>query len=281
MARGDGRRSWLTLFLKSGRGSRGISREIVAWFSETCQKEVRSSYLRQNLGLITARIAGRFVDRVDSVGFSMGSMYFEGDSWSESVLTSALFKRCTFVNVDLSGASWTACRFVECNVDGLILDSRSCLRGTTFDSSCLVTGVLKKASDDDMRMKSYVPDECRSQLEREGAVFEVEEVPAPALKPIPAQVRKMLDAFFRIFSRNSGANENVLRLRMGARFTDFRRNLLPTMLRHGVVRKVDYDGSGQQERFELCFPIESILRAEDPLSIAPRNLKDFWGSLRE
>jgi len=257
------------------------ARELVAWFSETCQKEVRSTYLKQNLGLITARIAGRFIDVVDRVGISMESMYFEGDSWTESILAHALFTKCTFVNVDLSGASWTDCRLVGCNVDGLILDGKSCLRGTTFDPSCLVTGVLKRTPDDDMRMKSYVPDECRAQLEREGAIFEDDEVVAPVSKPIPEQERKMLDAFFRIFGRNTGANENMLKLKLGARFTNFRKNLLPLMLRHGVVRKVDYDGSGQQERFELCFPIESILRAEDPSAIAPRNLKEFWTSMRE
>jgi hypothetical protein len=256
------------------------SREIVAWFSETCQREVRSTYLRQNLGLITARIAGRFVDVIDSGGFSMESMYFDGDSWNESMLAHAIFTKCTFVNVDLSGASWTNCRFVGCNVDGLILDSKSCLQGTSFDSSCLVTGVLKRTSDDDTRMKSYVPDECRALLEREGAIFEIDEPNAQILKPIPEQDRKMLDTFFRIFSRNTGANENVLRLKLGARFTNFRKNLLPLMLRHNVVREVAYDGSGQQQRFELCFPIESILRAEDPLAIAPRNLKEFWESIR-
>jgi hypothetical protein len=257
------------------------SREVVGWFSEICQSEVKSSYLRQNLGMISARIAGRFADLKAFPGFVMNSMYFEGDSWKGSVLKQSSFSRCTFMNVDLSGAIWTHCRFAECNVDGLILDDKSRLDGTVFNLGCMVMGVLMRAADDDSRMKNYVPEQCQSQLERVGAIFEAEATQGPSLKPIAEETRKMIDSFFRIFSRNTGANENVLKMKLGARFTTFWKNLLPLLLRHGVVRKANYVGSGQQERLELCFPIETVLRAEDPLSVAPRNLKEFWEDLRE
>ena len=261
--------------------SYGKSREFVAWFSETCQREVRSSYLRQNLGMITARIAGRFVDAKDLTGFTMDSMYFEGDSWRESVLKNSSFTRCTFMNVDLSGVSWTNCKFSDCNIDGLILDDKSRLDRTIFSAACIVMGVLTRTTDDDSRMKNYVPEQCQLMLERAGAKIEEESTPVLTLAPIPEETRRMIDTFFRIFSRNTGANENVLKMKLGTRFTNFRRNLLPIMIKSGVVRKVDYDGSGQQERFELCFPIETILRAENSSAAVPRNLKEFWEVLRQ
>jgi hypothetical protein len=208
-------------------------------------------------------------------------MYFEGNSWKGSALKQGSFTRCTFMNVDLSGASWTNCRFVECGIDGLTLNEESHLDGTVFDPACVVMGVLIRTAEDDSRMRSYVPDQCRAQLERVGAAFETETTPGPSLTPIPDEVRKTLDAFFRIFSRNTGASENVVRMKLGPRFTNFSRKLLPLLLRRNVVRKADYVGRGQQERFELCFPIETILRAEDSSSVAPRNLKAFWEDIRQ
>jgi len=231
--------------------------------------------------MITARIAGRFVDPMEAPGFAMSSMYFEGDSWKDSVLRDSSFDRCTFMNIDLSGASWADCRLVECNIDGLILDDKSRLTGTQFDPACVVMGVLMRAADDDSRMKNYIPEQCQAQLARIGAIFLDEAIPGPSLTPIPEEMRRMLEAFFRIFTRNTGANENVLRMRLGARFANFSKKLSPLLLRHNVVRKADYVGKGQQERLELCFPIETILRAEDPSSVAPRNLKEFWKDLRQ
>jgi uncharacterized protein YjbI with pentapeptide repeats len=261
--------------------SQSKSRELISWFSETCQRELRSSYLKQNLGMITSRMSGRCKDATGTTEFAVDSMYFEGDSWKESVLKGSSFRRCTLTNVDLSGAIWENCKFAECNIDGLVIDDKSRLTGTVFDASCIVMGVLVRSSDDDTRMKNYVPKQCQLMLERVGAKFEVETAPGLTSKPVPDETRRILNSFFRIFSRNTGANENVLRMRLGARYATFRKNLLPAMTRYGIVREVEYDGSGQQERFELCFPIEVILRAEDHAAAAPRNLKEFWESLRQ
>ena len=83
-----------------------------------------------------------------------------------------------------------------------------------------------------------------------------------------------------MFNRNSGVTDNVAKLKLGARYSLFRKELLPLMLKHNVVRGTEYYGGGQQERWELSYPLETVLRAEDPTAAVPENLKEFWEQLR-
>jgi hypothetical protein len=86
--------------------------------------------------------------------------------------------------------------------------------------------------------------------------------------------------FLRIFSRSSGTTENVITLKLGPHLHLFNKVLLPALLKNGVIRSAEYHGSGAQERYELSFPIDTILQAEDPSGTAPAQLKSFWNGLR-
>ena len=116
-----------------------------------------------------------------------------------------------------------------------------------------------------------------------GAVFErpAEVQLALDLHPIPNEVRSILTRFLRIFARNSGATGNVIKMKLGAQENLFRIKALdPSMRKHGVIRRTDYRGSGAQERYELAFPVDTILAGENPSGTAPAGLKAFWSDLR-
>jgi hypothetical protein len=74
--------------------------------------------------------------------------------------------------------------------------------------------------------------------------------------------------------------ENVAKMKLGARYSLFRNELLPKLIKYAVVRATEYVGGGQQERWELNSPLETILRAEDPVAPVPEHLKEFWNELR-
>jgi hypothetical protein len=263
--------------------SRQQAEDIVARLGKLTTSELRSTYLKQNAGTIAAQLATRLGN--DEAGaFEFDSMYFEGDLWSDSALKGSRFKKCTFIGIDLSNARWEDCSFESCDFDGLIFNERTQLEGCRFAGDCSVLGVLKRREGEEQGLKNFVFEECRHYLEELGAQFESAEpikLQVHPLKPVPKEKKQALDIFFRIFNRNSGVTENVAKLKLGAgRYSLFRKELLPQMLKHNVVRATEYTGGGLQERWELTNPLEIILRAEDPSSSAPESLKEFWKHLR-
>ena len=61
----------------------------------------------------------------------------------------------------------------------------------------------------------------------------------------------------------------------------FRNSVLPMLIDYGLVRKTDYRGKGHQARFELAYPVEQILKAENLEASLPNNLVGFWEKLRD
>jgi hypothetical protein len=67
-------------------------------------------------------------------------------------------------------------------------------------------------------------------------------------------------------------NENVLRQRLGTRFSAFESIVLPALLESGVVEQVQYLGSGSQRRFRLAVPMKVI---EQGLMVSSGSFADF------
>jgi hypothetical protein len=258
-------------------------KSILERLNQMTGAEVRSTYLKQNAGLLASQLASYHSDEI--INYEFDSMYFEGEEWSASQLREARFDRCTFTDIDLSGATWTDCMLAQCRVDGITLDHRTILKGTHFDAASVVVGVLRSSDDGDHRMRNYVPDECREILSQHGAVVETQEIEASRRKlaPVPKEKRKALDSFLRIFARNSGATEGVMKMKLGAKYGQFHSKILPLLLDHGVVRRTNYVGGGTpQERYELNHAVDTILKAEDPdAPLVAEGLKNFWNGLRD
>ena len=254
-------------------------RKIVTQLGQMTTSELRSTYLKQNAGLLTSQLVRRLGDE-DMQGLSFDSMYFEGSEWSGSSLFRIEFRKCTFLGIDLSGSVWKECRFINCLVEGLAFDNDTTLHGCIFDEGCRVEGLLNTALENTMRV--YVPEICREILEQRGAIFTEEKVApvTPAPKPIPENTKAAINKFLRIFSRNSGAPEGLIKLKLGQHIHQFESVVLPELLKHAIVRETEYRGKGHQKRYELSYSVDSILKAEDASAPVPPNLISFWAELR-
>lgn len=251
---------------------------IISSLSAMCRTEVRSTYLKQNAGLIAARLAVT-VPKIENLLFE--SIYFEGDHWLGGSLLKARFSRCVFNGVDLRGCDWRECLFEKCDLQSLTIDEVTRLDGCRFDGATRVTGLLESHEGEDS-MPRFVPDVCEELLEKRGAIFEraSETQLSLDLRPVRPDIRAALNRFLRIFNRNTGTTGNTIKLKLGPQTHLFNKVLLPVLLEHSVVRSTEYHGSGAQKRYELAFPIDTILAAEDPSGPAPAELKSFWEALR-
>ena len=252
--------------------------KLIANLSTLAAKEVRSTYLKQNLGLIASNIASAS-ERL--AGVKLEGMYFEGDEWKGSRVRAATFERCTFIDVDLDDCVWDDCHFISCQVEGLTYNNTTKLDGSSFDENCHVSGILSHDGSP-TSLRSYVPHRCQAILESLGVHFpQDEQTQSVQLRPIRNDLRACLEAFLRIFSRTTGATENTIDRKLGTRFPLFRKSMMPTLIGYGLVRKTDYRGRGHQDRFELAYPVEQILKAENPEAAVPSILIRFWDKLRD
>jgi hypothetical protein len=149
-----------------------------------------------------------------------------------------------------------------------------------FLGTSYVLGILETHRDEVGGFRDYVPEHCNKILQDRGAKFETEAGEPRVITLVPEDRRKMLDTFLRIFTRNSGATEEVMHVKLGKRYSKFEDEILPLLTEYDVIRPTEYRGSGHQRRFELNFPLEQILKAEDPDALVPQNLKGFWAKMR-
>lgn len=81
-------------------------KEIIDRFNHMTRTEVRSSYLKQNAGLLSSQMADLH-GHEEKVAFGFNSMYFEGDDFRNAHIDGSSFAKCTFMNVDISGSQIT------------------------------------------------------------------------------------------------------------------------------------------------------------------------------
>jgi len=258
-----------------GAGSRNNARDLVQTLSDLCVTELRSGYFKQNAGLVAGELA-----RAAGSDLKFDSMYFEGEVFRASAIANAGFKRCVFNDLVMTDSNWTDCKFVECEVLGISVQNTR-LDRCTFEDSCRVVGVLRGGNPDE-EFRTYVPETCEQILAACGALFpkSTSFQRRAGIGPVPAPRRQALEKFLRIFERNTGAVENVIKLKLGQRIHELDKEVLPALQKYGLVRKTTYRGRSGQDRYELCFPLETILQAEDPDATAPAQLIAFWQELR-
>jgi hypothetical protein len=255
--------------------TQGQAHDLTALLSELCVSELRSGYMKQNAGLIAGGLA-----RIAPKDMKLDSMYFEGDILQASRLECIEFRRCMFNDFVLTDSDWRDCRFQECEVLGIAVRNAR-LEGCVFDEKSRVVGVLRGGGGDE-EFRTYVPETCERILSDCGAKFQKPTLfpPREPIPPVPDHRRQSLERFLRIFERNTGAVQSVIQLKLGQKLSVFEKEVLPALLRHQVIRQTTYRGRGGQNRYELCFPLEVLLQAEDPDSAAPSQLIAFWQELR-
>jgi hypothetical protein len=70
-------------------------------------------------------------------------------------------------------------------------------------------------------------------------------------------IRRLLS----VFGRSLATSENVLTMKLGVQAPWFFSDLLPDLMRIGVVSEVPHRGSGGQRRFKLGLPLGDISNA--------------------
>ena len=223
------------------------------------QQGPSASYAAENAGALIIRILTAVSD---GEGLSLRGIYFRPDSLRGLRLRNVFFVGCGFANSSLEHSELRDISFRECSFDqlGLSLDLK--VRDVRLDE-CTVSRVVstKEHTVYDPKGIFVALRDIGFEVDRpKGTEAEVEEADQYAM---------LAERVLRTFLRVTAVNQGTLERRLGAQSGAFFKDVLPSMVKLGILKEVKYKGRGQpQRRFKLGV---SMLRVEKCLAEGGRS----------
>jgi hypothetical protein len=91
------------------------------------------------------------------------------------------------------------------------------------------------------------------------------QMPLDGVEPgiVSDEATKVLRRALRLYQRSSEINSGTFSTKLGAQASVFDNDVLPVLLRLGIVKDVQYAGRGTQQRYRLTVSPEEVQRALD------------------
>jgi hypothetical protein len=214
---------------------------------DLADKESVSSLVRENCGALAIGLAER------AGPTEMRNMSFPEDALRARSLTRATICSSYFQGTSLVGATLQDCRFIDCSFERLEIGE-----GDTFSSAledCTVSMVVRLDKDEQV----FDPVQIRTLLERVGLRSDTaQQVPLDLAHAEPEEGLVLVERSLRLFLRANQVNEDVIRTKLGVKASLFFDDVLPDLIRAGVVEQIPYLGHGSQRRFKLGVHMERL-----------------------
>lgn len=236
--------------------------EAIRYLLELSQRDHATSFARENCAAIVIRLLdGHTKSQTVAQAHHLISLTFSADALRGRRLSHVIFEDCYFQSTSLAGTSLIRCIFRRCRFETLEFHSTTGVQECTLDG-CDIGSAVRPENEmrifDPAAIDRYVVAEgftlAASMPTRDGLLTEAE----------PDERTVLVQRALRLFLRNTHVNESAIRIRLGVKANEFVDDLLPLLLRVGILEEVQYHGSGKQRRFRLCVPmqrIDKVLRA--------------------
>lgn len=230
-------------------------KETEKFLYELCDNEGPSSYVRENLGsIIIALVSGHNESLIN-----INNLILPQNSLSSIKLSNIIFTKCYFQNTSLENASITNCKFLKCTFDRIEFYYSTVIKNCELHE-CSVNSVYEEKSDhsyydpiqiNNLILKySFVIKENDKQIKID---FEKE-------KSIDEKLA-LTEKIIRRFIKSTQINENIIKVKLGKLYNTFENEVLPDLIKTGILMQIEYYGSGSQRRFKLGKNMEEIERA--------------------
>jgi len=210
-----------------------------------------TSYTKENAGLLLARIFGEQCME----GVTVESLMFPSDSLRSNRFNNMTFRDCHFKSTSLAGSELNNIKFERCRFDRLELPDVLSIHGCLLDR-CEVDNLFVSSQD----LNLFDPGSINYHLNRIGFALIDSEHEGSMTEELQGMDQKteLAEHALRAFMRSTHINENVFKLKMGRRGSEFFQNVLPVLLEEGILKEVQYKGSGGQRRFKLNVPMRNL-----------------------
>ena len=222
-------------------------------------REWKPTYLQQNLGtMIPFMIDG--VDFPTTASFA-GKVIYSSLALENTRIGDFTFKDGTFVNASLRGAQWHDVRLETMALGELQLDRDASFTNVTL-VRCAVEGIRVQSKDED-ELREYAPTRIRRELEKIGLQIVDEELPIDVVDEVTDSPNvRLLRKLLRMFHRTTIVSDETLRTRFGSDYIALEGQLIPLLLKYGVVEERKWRGSGNHNAWTLAVSLDDFLAGE-------------------
>ena len=215
-----------------------------------------TSFVVSNISAVILQL----LDRVSSSMLTLNMYSFPMQSLRNITLRDVIFKNCHFGMSSLGGCKLERVRFEECSFDKIMIDSVGTIHDVEF-VDCNINAVLKDERD----YRGWAPEECIQRLEMIGCNVINSGVALPpsnnseeySYDPRIESIEKIITAFLR---RNS-ISENVIRMKLGNKASEFLTCVIPDLIKLNVMAKREASGGSTQSFYGFCVALSIVRHA--------------------
>jgi uncharacterized protein YjbI with pentapeptide repeats len=220
-------------------------RQIVNHLVEVALMDGQVSFTQENCtSLVLALLSGS-----DGTGVVLRRMSFPPNALRDLNLNGVIFENCFFNPTGLDHSTLGSCRFERCHFTRLETFGNTRLNDVTLSESPVDVLFLT-----DRALTFFEPAAVRRQLTQLGftvpeATAELPLDPAPRVERDDALVQ--FDKLLRCFMRSTHMSEGVIHAKLGGVANRFIGEVIPELLRAGILAEMENRGGGSQRHFRL------------------------------
>ena len=183
------------------------------------------------------------------------NLVFPVDALCNKKLERINFEKCHFPRTSIGGVKFNEINFNQCTFERIEIND--CEISNCRVDDCKITSVVDLRGDSQDQL--FSPQDISSALTSIGFDLDIGEVTQQEENP-DAKTKLACQAL-RTFMRSTHINENVFKVKMGTDANIFLEEVLPDLVKSGIVEEVVYAGAGQQSRYKLNVAMKKIENA--------------------
>jgi len=262
------KRTCVTIIRRELSDSNSIIK-IVERLCKVSESGQKASFVSANMGKI---VLGLLEGLDVSTNVLVEGIYDGSSELWNSTVENVTFKDSTFERAGISHKSHKNIKFEDSDIYHLIVEGRGEYENVKIGSSS-IPSKLTILEGEGRESRFYEPNTIESIIGKmglEGDGYQEGEL-KDEVEKVDLEV-KIVDRVIRYYQRSTAITENVFKKRLGTWWNKFEEEVLPDLLRYGVLEEVTYSGAGEQRRFRLSDSFEQV---ED----ARRKSKGDYGRL--
>ncbi|MFN8394694.1 MAG: hypothetical protein U0176_08495 [Bacteroidia bacterium] len=263
----EGEKTQLLSDLRIGAFSKQVVDTIVYFLKDSGKKidilirslidvvkfEPQATFSKENVGKIVAMNL-TIISRTGK--FEIEGLVFPDNTFKRSTVTQIEFRNCFFFGVTLEEATLSNCSFYSCSFEEIRFLDNSNVRNVLFSESDVRLVTLSNGS------AIYDPNAISPFLTSQGIIIGGETTQVNEVSILNDDKKLQLTKkLISKFLRNSVLTENIFHQKLSNEFTLFMSEILPDLLRSGVLIEEDYRGRGTQRVFKLGRTLVSVHEA--------------------
>lgn len=240
--------------------------EIANFLFQVGMLDRQASYTQENCTSLILKL----INKLDASDLNLKKLTFGINSLRDCNLKNVTFSNCYFSPSSLETTTLEGCLFQNCQFGQLRIFKSTKINKNSFNE-CEIESIrlVEKSLD------IWNPEAIKIQLKHLGVIFPITQEDNLESNSKIQTIDEELDhinKLLRYFMRSTHIGESIIRLKLGSCSHTFIENILPELVKIGMLCEIENRGRSEQHRFKLGFTLEKINKS---ISIAEGSYSEF------